>query len=1253
MNRELVMTDANEATAYVAYRLSEVIAIYPITPSSTMGEFADQWMAERVPNIWGTIPSVNEMQSEGGAAGAIHGALQAGALSSTFTASQGLLLMIPNMYKIAGELTPTVFHVSARSLAAQALSIFGDHQDVMATRQTGWALLSSNSVQEAQDMAAIATASTLRSRVPFLHFFDGFRTSHEINKMERLSDEDLRQLISQDMIFEHRKRALSPDHPVLRGSAQNPDVYFQGRETVNVVYDEVERIVSEEMERFADLTGRQYHTVEYFGAKDAEKVIVIMGSGVETAAETAAFLNKKGEKLGVIDVRLFRPFPTESFVKALPATVKKIAVLDRTKESGAIGEPLFLDVVNALRAGEDLGISSFKKMPLVIGGRYGLSSKDFSPAMVKAVYDELGSDKPRRQFTVGIHDDVSKLSIPFDSSFEILPEKMVQAVFFGLGSDGTVGANKNSIKIIGIETPNYAQGYFEYDSKKSGGITISHLRFGPQPIKAPYFIAQGEANFIGCHQVSFVDRYDMLKYARPGSVFLLNSIYGPDKVWDTLPREMQKDLIEKKVRFYVIDAYDVAEKAGMGNRINTIMQTCFFAISGVLPRDEAIEAIKNSIYKTYHKKGEAIVKKNYDAVDASIANMHEVKVPAKVSTSFGRKPAVPAEAPEFVRETLGAIIDLKGDSVPVSQMPNDGTFPTATTKWEKRNIALEIPVWNPQLCIQCAKCAFVCPHAAIRTKIYKNEVLEKAPESFKHVFSKSGNWKDGYSFTVQVAPEDCTGCGLCVENCPGKDRSDPKVHAIMMNPQPPLREQEAKNFSFFLDIPYMDRADVPLTTIKNSQMFEPLFEFSGACGGCGETPYVRLVSQLFGDRMIVANATGCSSIYGGNLPTTPWAVNGQGRGPAWANSLFEDNAEFGMGMRLTLDKFNEFAKELLEKHAASVGKELADEILNASQKTEGEIRDQRERVAKLKKKLEGKNEDDLRQLLSLADYLVRKTVWIIGGDGWAYDIGYGGLDHVLASGRDINVLVLDTEVYSNTGGQSSKATPRGAVAKFAAYGKDKPKKDLGQIAMTYGNIYVARVAMGYNDGQVLKALVEADSYEGPSLVIAYSHCISHGIDMKKGLIQQKAAVNSGAWITYRYDPRLVEEGKNPLQLDSKAPTVPVADYAYQENRYRMLLQSDEQRAEDLMRAAQMDAERRWKIYEQMAAMEYSKAETPIEVKDPEIGKPESREPSEKAAKIAKDEAMVSKDAIGSNVDPSKNKKETEPHAGPHKTGDSQ
>jgi len=1188
------MTDGNEATAYVAYRLNEVIAIYPITPSSAMGEYADQWMAERVPNLWGTIPSVVQMQSEGGAAGAVHGALQTGALSTTFTASQGLLLMIPNMYKIAGELTSTVFHISARSLAAQALSIFGDHQDVMACRQTGWAMLSSGSVQEAQDCALISTAATLRARVPFLHFFDGFRTSHEVNKIERISDEELRAMIDDELIIEHRKRALTPDAPVLRGTAQNPDVYFQGRETVNKYYEACVGIVEQEMEKFGKLTGRPYHIMEYYGAPDAERVIILMGSAAQTASETAELLAKKGEKVGVIYVRLYRPFSVKHLMAALPATVKKIAVLDRTKEAGALGEPLYQDVVNAVSVAMDEGIAPFQAKPLIIGGRYGLSSKDFTPAMAKGVFDELKKDHPKRQFTVGIVDDVTNLSIDYDPTFEVLGDDVIQAMFFGLGSDGTVGANKNSIKIIGDETENYAQGYFDYDSKKSGTVTVSHLRFGPRPIKAPYLISEGEATFVGCHQVSFVDRFDMLKYARKGSVFLLNSIYGPEEVWDTLPKQMQRDLIEKEIEFYVIDAYSVAEKTGMGQRINTIMQTCFFAISKILPRDEAIAAIKHSIEKTYGKRGEAVVNKNFAAVDQAIANMHRVKVPGKVTSTIERHSPVPANAPEYVKEVLGKIIDRNGESVKVSEMPVDGTFPTATTKWEKRNIALEIPVWEPDICIQCARCSFVCPHAAIRVKLYPTELLANAPAEFKSTASKAREWKDGYSWTVQVAPEDCTGCGLCVQNCPGKDKTDPNRKAINMRPQPPIREREIKNWDFFLSLPMLDRTTISTHLVKNSQLLEPLFEFSGACAGCGETPYIKLATQLFGDRMVIANATGCTSIYGGNLPTTPYAKNSDGRGPAWSNSLFEDNAEFGMGMRLTIDKLAQYARELLGKHAQLVGAELADAILNASQKTEAEIQEQRKRVRELKSILEGKTDQEMKNLLAVADYLVRKSVWIIGGDGWAYDIGYGGLDHVLASGRDVNVLVLDTEVYSNTGGQSSKATPRGAVAKFAADGRDKPKKDLGLISMSYGNIYVARVAMGGSDSQTLKAFTEADSYEGPSLIIAYSHCINHGIDMSKGLEQQKLAVASGAWPLYRYDPRLAAEGKNPLQLDSKAPSVKVSEYAYNETRYRMLLQSDEERAEMLMKAAQADAERRWSLYEQMAAMDYSFGNKPEE-----------------------------------------------------------
>jgi len=1186
MKREMVMTDANEATAHVAFRLSEVIAIYPITPSSGMGEYADAWAAEGIPNIWGTIPNVVQMQSEGGAAGAVHGALQAGALSTTFTASQGLLLMIPNMYKIAGELTPTVFHVSARSLAAQALSIFGDHSDVMAVRQTGFALLASSSVQEAQDMSVIAEAATLRSRIPFVHFFDGFRSSHEINKIVRISDDEMREMIDHDFIVAHRQRAMSPDKPVLRGTAQNPDVYFQGRETVNLFYEKCPEIVEEEMQKFGKLTGRNYRLFEYCGDPEAERVIIIMASGAETAAETAKVLTAQGEKVGVVNVHLYRPFSLKHLLQALPATVKKIAVLDRTKEPGANGEPLYLDVINALRVGLDSGLAPFKELPHVVGGRYGLSSKEFTPAMVKGVFEELKKDQPKTNFTIGIIDDVTNTSLEYDPTFETLEKSVVQAMFFGLGSDGTVGANKNSIKIIGDETENYAQGYFEYDSKKSGAVTVSHLRFGPQPIRAPYQISEGQASFVACHQLSFVEKFDMLKFARPGSVFLMNSIYGQDKVWDTLPKEMQKDLIEKKIEFYVIDAYEVADKTGMGQRINTIMQTCFFAISGVLPKDEAIYQIKKSIEKTYGKRGEAVVQKNYAAVDQALANLHKVTVPDKVTSTFTRRPPVPAEAPEYVRDILGMIIDRRGNEVPVSGMPVDGTFPVGTTKWEKRNIALEIPVWEPDICIQCGRCSFVCPHAAIRTKIYPNELLEKAPEAFKHTESKAREWREGYAFTVQVAPEDCTGCGMCVENCPGKDKTDPSRKAINMKPQPPIREQEIKNWDYFLSLPLIDRAAISPHLVKNSQLFEPLFEFSGACAGCGETPYIKLATQLYGDRMMVANATGCSSIYGGNLPTTPYTNNADGRGPTWSNSLFEDNAEFGLGMRLTIDKFTEYARESLDKLSAKVGKELADELLNATQKTEADIQAQRKRVAELKKILGEMNTPEARNLLSLSDYLVRKSVWIIGGDGWAYDIGYGGLDHVLASGRDINVLVLDTEVYSNTGGQSSKATPRAAVAKFAANGKNMPKKDLGMMAMSYGSIYVARVAMGANDNQTLKAFVEADAYEGPSLIIAYSHCIAHGIDMKKGLIQQKLAVNSGAWPLFRYNPDLAIEGKNPLQLDSKEPTVKFEDYAYNETRYRMLVQSNEIRAEELMKNAQKDAEKRWNLYSQMAAMQY-------------------------------------------------------------------
>jgi pyruvate-ferredoxin/flavodoxin oxidoreductase len=1185
MTRQMKTLDANEAVAHVAYRLNEVIAIYPITPSSGMGEHADAWSAAGIPNLWGTVPLVAEMQSEGGAAGAVHGALTSGSLTTTFTASQGLLLMIPNMYKIAGELTPTVFHVTARSLAAQGLSIFGDHSDVTATRSTGFALLASSSVQQSHDNALISTIAALESRVPFLHFFDGFRTSHEVSKIEMLSEDDLRAMIDENAILAHRQRGLTPDRPAIRGTAQNPDVYFQGRETVNSFYNSCPAIVQKAMDKFAGLTGRQYHLFDYTGAPDAERVIVVMGSGAETAEETALWLAERGEKVGVVNVHLYRPFSVEHLMSALPASVKSIAVLDRTKEPGATGEPLYLDVVSAVDEGLAAGLAPFSLRPNITGGRYGLSSKEFTPAMVKAVFDELSKADAKVHFTVGINDDVTHTSLDYDASFSIAGEDTVRCVFFGLGADGTVGANKNSIKIIGEETDNYAQGYFVYDSKKSGSVTISHLRFGPKPIRAPYLIGAGDVNFVACHQFTFIERLDMLKYAKPGGTFLLNSIYGPEEVWEHLPADMQKTIIEKKLRFYVIDAYDVAHKTGMGGRINTIMQTCFFAISGVLPRDEAIEQIKKSIKKTYGKRGDVVVQQNFAAVDHSLANLYEVKVPEVVTSISRRSEVVPEKAPAFVHDVLGKMIAYEGDDLPVSAMPIDGTFPSGTSQWEKRNIALEIPVWEPDLCIQCGKCAFVCPHATIRQKVYEPAYLENAPETFKSVDAKFKELP-GLKFTLQIAPEDCTGCTLCVEACPVKDKTQAGRKAINMAPQPPLREAERVNWEYFLSLPEVDRTKFNPTTVKNSQLLQPLFEFSGACSGCGETPYVKLLSQLFGDHTIIANATGCSSIYGGNLPTTPWAFNKEGRGPAWSNSLFEDNAEFGFGMRLTLDKQLEYATELVKALAVEIGVELAESLVNADQSSDAGISAQRERVEQLKQRLAGAADPRARQLISVADSLVRKSVWIVGGDGWAYDIGYGGLDHVLASGRNVNILVLDTEVYSNTGGQASKATPRAAVAKFAAQGKNLPKKDLGMIAMAYGYVYVARVAMGANDAHTLKAFLEAEAYDGPSLIIAYSHCINHGIDMRKGLEQQKLAVQSGIWPLYRYNPALLEEGKNPLSIDSKDPTVPVEEYAYNETRYRMLLQSDESRAEALMKQARKDVQKRWELYRQMAEIEY-------------------------------------------------------------------
>jgi len=1179
MARSKVTIDGNQAAAHVAHKVSEVIAIYPITPSSPMGEWADAWSAEGKTNIWGTVPLVMEMQSEGGAAGAIHGAIQAGALSTTFTASQGLLLMLPNMYKIAGELTSTVFHISARTVATHALSIFGDHSDVMACRATGWGMLASGSIQEVMDLALVAHASSLASRVPFLHFFDGFRSSHEIQKIEELTEEDCRAMIDDELVRAHRARALTPDRPVLRGTAQNPDVFFQGREAVNKYYLACPALVQETMSRFAALTGRRYHLFDYVGAPDAERVIVLMGSGVESAHEAIEHLVGAGEKVGVVKVRLFRPFSAAHFLAALPKSVKRIAVLDRTKEAGAPGEPLYEDVVTAVAEAARAGTLPFAERPLVTGGRYGLSSKEFTPAMVKGVLDELAKDSPRPHFTVGIEDDVTGLSVEFDPSFCTESHEAVRAMFYGLGSDGTVGANKNSIKIIGEETENYAQGYFVYDSKKAGALTVSHLRFGPEPIRSTYLVSH--ANFIACHQWVFLEKYDILKNAVEGATFLLNSTFAPDEVWEKLPCPVQEEILAKKIKFHVIDAYKVARETGMGVRINTIMQTCFFAISGVLPREEAIAQIKKAIKKTYGKKGDAVVQQNYAAVDATLANLNEVAVPAKVAGCVEMRPPVPVEAPEFVQKVTAGILAGEGDALPVSKMPIDGTFPTATTQWEKRAVAQEVPVWEPELCIQCGKCSLVCPHAVIRYKIYDEAALEGAPASFKSADAKGKDFA-GRKFTIQVAPEDCTGCGTCVFVCPAKDKAKEGRKAINMSPMLPLREAEAGNFKFFLSIPNTPRNEVKTNTVKGVGLLEPLFEFSGACAGCGETPYVKLMSQLFGDRAIISNATGCSSIYGGNLPTTPWAVDKHGRGPTWSNSLFEDNAEFGFGFRLTIDKFKEYAGELAKRLAGSIGDDLVQGLLEADQSSEAGIEAQRGRVAALKEKLRSEKSEEARQLLSVADYFARKSVWILGGDGWAYDIGYGGLDHVLANGRDVNVLVLDTEVYSNTGGQASKSTPRGAVAKFAASGKPSPKKDLALIAMTYGHIYVAKVAMGASDSQCVKAFLEAESYDGPSLIIAYSHCIAHGIDMTTAMDLQKAAVASGHFPLFRYDPRLAAAGKNPLHLDSKAPTIPYKDFAYQQTRFKVLTKTNPEEAARLLELAQGDADLRWKMYESLA-----------------------------------------------------------------------
>ena len=1179
MARKTVTIDGNEAVAYIAHKTNEVCAIYPITPSSNMGEWADEWSAAGRTNIWGTVPSICEMQSEGGAAAAVHGALQSGSITSTFTASQGLLLMIPTMFKLAGEFTSTVFHVSARTLATHALSIFGDHSDVMSIRSTGFGLLCSGSVQEAMDMALIAQASTLASRIPFIHFFDGFRTSHEVQKIEQLTDDDIRALITDDLVAAHRSRAMSPDRPVLRGTAQNPDVFFQAREAGNKFYNAAPGIIQAQMDKFAKQVGRAYKLFDYVGPADADRVIILMGSGAEVAHETVDYLAKQGEKVGVVKVRLFRPFSMDNLIAALPKTIKTLAVLDRVKEPGAAGDPMYQDVLTALAEFMAAGKLPFA-MPKVIGGRYGLSSKEFTSAHVKAVFDEMKKPAPKNHFTVGINDDVTHTSIDVDYDFSTEPDSVRRCLFYGLGSDGTVGANKNSIKIIGEDPQFYAQGYFVYDSKKAGAVTVSHLRFGPDVIRSSYLVTQ--AQFLACHQWSFLERYDMLQYLKQGAVFLLNSVYGPSEVWDKLPQEVQKQIIDKKLKFYVIDAYKVAKETGMGARINTIMQTCFFNISGVLPPEQAIAKIKKAIEKTYMKKGEEIVKKNWNAVDQTVANLMEVKVPAVASSPTKRPPLVAKEAPEFVQKVTVEIIAGRGDKLPVSAFPVDGTFPTHTAQWEKRNIAMDIPVWETELCIQCNKCTLVCPHAAIRAKVADPKALETKPSTFKSMKYK-GKEFDGKDYIIQVAPEDCTGCTLCVEVCPGKDKKDPTRRALKMAPQMPLRATERDNYAFFLGLPEADRRLVKVDTVKGSQFLQPLFEYSGACSGCGETPYYKLLTQLFGDRAIIANATGCSSIYGGNLPTTPFAKNSDGRGPTWNNSLFEDNAEFGLGYRLTLDSQNALAKLLLGKLGGKVSDTLIKGILEADQKDEAGIMAQRERVAELKKVLATATDADSKNLLTVADVLVKKSVWIVGGDGWAYDIGYGGLDHVIASGKNVNILVLDTEVYSNTGGQCSKATPTGAVAKFAAAGKQTGKKDLGLMAVAYRNAYVATVSMGYSDVQTVRAFIEAEQHDGPSIIIAYSHCIAHGIDMDKGLDHQANVVDSGAWTLYRFNPGLYAKGENPLKLDSKPPKMTYEQWAMKETRFRSLTQSSPERAKALMLQGQQEATARWKLYEALAA----------------------------------------------------------------------
>jgi pyruvate-ferredoxin/flavodoxin oxidoreductase len=1182
--------DANEAVARVAYAVSEVCSIYPITPSSPMAEHADEWSASGTPNIWGQVPDIIEMQSEGGAAGTAHGALQTGALTTTFTASQGLMLMLPNMYKIAGELTSAVFHVASRSLAAQALSIFGDHQDVMAARTTGFGLLAASSVQAAQDLALISHAATLDARVPFIHFFDGFRTSHEVSKIDLLSPDEMRAMINSQRVYEHRSRGLNPDNPFIRGTAQNPDVYFQGRESVNRFYAATPGIVQATMDRFAALTGRSYHLFDYHGDPQAERLIILMGSGADTVLQTLDSLAPPG--LGFINVRLYRPFSAQHLLAAIPASVRSIAVLDRTKEIGASGEPLYQDVVTSLA--EAVAEGKLSRMPRVIGGRYGLSSKEFTPAMVMAIYAELEKAQPRNHFTIGINDDVTHTSLDYDATFTLEEKDVTRALFFGLGSDGTVGANKNSIKIIGENTDLYCQGYFVYDSKKSGSRTVSHLRFGPRPIHAPYLIQS--ATFIACHQFDLIRKIEVLRNAADGAVFLLDCPYPADQAWDQLPQPVQEVIRARHIRLYVIDATRVAQDAGMGKRINTVMQACFFALSGVLPREEAVQQIKHAITKSYQGKGQDVLDKNYAAVDAALDHLYEVDVPTDRLSNRPLDELVPEEAPRFVREVTAAMMRGHGDDLPVSMLPADGTYPSGTTRWEKSNVSDRVPVWDKDLCIQCGNCSFVCPHSVIRAKFFHDSALRDAPADFPSAPISARGFPET-RYTLQVYLEDCTGCRLCVDACPVRSPDDPEVRAINMADKAPVLEQGKQHIDFFETLSFNDRASVDFSSVRGTQFLQPLFEFSGACAGCGETPYVRLLSQLFGPRLLVANATGCSSIYGGNLPTTPWSSNKEGSGPAWSNSLFEDNAEFGLGMRIAADHHMAIAKELVTELAPHIGATFADELINASQRVGSELRAQRARVAELKRKLKpmlaGEHGDKAAALLSIVDHLVRRSIWLVGGDGWAYDIGSGGLDHVLASGRNVNVLVLDTEVYSNTGGQMSKATPLGASAKFASAGKRIGKKDLALQAVSYGNVYVAQVAMGANPQQTLLAMREAEEYPGPSLILAYSHCIAHGYDMADGMQQQKLATACGYWPLIRYNPALRAAGKKPFVLDSPRPTIPLKQYAYNEMRYKILTQTHPLEAEKLMQSAQELVELRWQTYEHMAKQEPAKFQATI------------------------------------------------------------